>query len=381
MGRRLPRRMWHTAAALVPLPLIALGYVAAVPGNPVRFQVELFLSGDGSTHPMTRQAEFAPERLPREAALLFRAGGKGPRADQYLAPNTVTSAGKQLIAASLTGDPGMTGGLKGRSEANAALKGDRLTPTTTVVALRGPVTGPNSSMLLNAAATSPFMSPLDVTAFTPSAEEIAYHPTTEGLNFRYKGESQAEFEQRERRCLATAIYFEARGEPMRGQIAVGQVILNRVRSPLFPETICGVVYQGQMHPGCQFSFACDGHTDNPRDDEQWALAQDIAKRITVGELWLPEVGYSTYYHANYVSPDWVGGMSKIDTIGRHIFYKKRNEEPYVVEASAGDAKASEPTPPETSMFSLTPALSLVSAVTGTSTPSTQAMSLGYAASE
>ena len=187
MGRRLPRRMWHTAAALVPLPLIALGYVAAVPGNPIRFQIELFLSGDGSTHSMTHRAEALPERLPREAALLFRAGGKGPRADQYLAPNTVTSAGKQLIAASLTGDPGMTGGLQGRSVANAALKGDRLTPTTTVVALRGPVTGPNSSMLLNAVTASPFMSPLDVTAFTPSAEEIAYHPTTEGLNFRYKG--------------------------------------------------------------------------------------------------------------------------------------------------------------------------------------------------
>jgi spore germination cell wall hydrolase CwlJ-like protein len=238
-------------------------------------------------------------------------------------------------------------------------------------------------MLMNAVATSPFMSPIDVAAFKPSAEEIAYHPTTEGLDFRSKGESQAEFEQRERRCLALAIYFEARGEPVRGQVAVGQVIMNRVRSPLFPETICGVVYQGQMHPGCQFSFTCDGHTDAPRNDDQWALAQDIAKQITAGELWLPEVGYSTYYHANYVSPNWVGDMSKIDTIGRHIFYKKRNEEPYVVEASAGDGKAPEQAQaePSTSMFSLTPALSLVSAVTASSTASTPAMSLGYAASE
>ena len=100
-----------------------------------------------------------------------------------------------------------------------------------------------------------------------------------------KGESQAEFEQRERRCLAIAIYFEARGEPVRGQVAVGQVILNRVRSPVFPETICGVVYQGQMEKGCQFSFACDGNTDMPREDEQWALAQDISKQITAGELY------------------------------------------------------------------------------------------------
>ncbi len=383
MGRRLPRRMWHTVAALVPLPLIGLGYVAAVPGNPVAFQIELYFSGNGSAQPLTHRAAAAPDRLPREAALLFRTGGKGPRADQYLSPNTVTSAGKQLIAASLGGDPGMTGALRGHSEANAALKGDRLKPTTSVVALRGPVTGPDGAMLMNAVATSPFMSPIDVAAFKPSAEEIAYHPTTEGLDFRSKGESQAEFEQRERRCLALAIYFEARGEPVRGQVAVGQVIMNRVRSPLFPETICGVVYQGQMHPGCQFSFTCDGHTDTPRNDDQWALAQDIAKQITAGELWLPEVGYSTYYHANYVSPNWVGDMSKIDTIGRHIFYKKRNEEPYVVEASAGDGKAPEQAQaePSTSMFSLTPALSLVSAVTASSTASTPAMSLGYAASE
>lgn len=167
---------------------------------------------------------------------------------------------------------------------------------------------------------------------------------------------------------------------MRGQVAVGQVILNRVRSPLFPETICGVVYQGQMQKGCQFSFTCDGKTDIPRDNDQWALAQDISRQITAGELWLPEVGYSTFYHANYVRPDWAGSMSKIDKIGRHIFYKKRNEEPYIVEASAGDVKAPEQSS-ETSMFSLTPALSLVSAAASTPSPSTPAMSLGYAASE
>ncbi len=383
MGRRLPRRMWHTVASLVPLPLIALGYVAAVPGNPIRFQIELLLSGHGSAQALTRTAEIAPVRLPREAAILFHTSGKGPRADQYLVPSTVTSAGKQLIAASLIGgNVGLTGALSGHSEANAALKGDRLKPTTSV-ALRVPGAGSGNAMLMNALSDSSFMSPLDVAGFRPSAEEAAYHPTPEGLDFRYQGESQAEFEQRERRCLAIAIYFEARGEPASGQVAVGQVIMNRVRSPLFPETICGVVYQGQMQKGCQFSFTCDGKTDTPRNDEQWAQAQDISKKITAGELWLPEVGYSTYYHANYVSPYWAGSMSMIDKIGRHIFYKKRNEEPYVVEASAGDAKqleAGQP-PSSTSMFSLTPALSLVSAVTAGPTPSTPAMSLGYAGNE
>jgi hypothetical protein len=372
--------VWHTFAALVPLPVIGLGYVAAVPGNPIAFQIELYFSGQGSAQVLTHRAEVAPQRLPREAALLFRARGKGPRAD---VPNTITSAGKQLIAASVGGDPGVTGALWRHNEVNGAIKGDRLKPTTSAVALRGSVGAPDGAMLMNAVNASAFTSNIDVDGFRPSPEEIAYHPTPEGLNFRYKGESQAEFEERERRCLAIAIYFEARGEPVRGQVAVGQVILNRVRSPNFPETVCGVVYQGQMQKGCQFSFTCDGKTDIPRNDEQWTLAQDISRQIMAGELWLPEVGYSTFYHANYVSPYWAGSMSKIDKIGRHIFYKKRNEEPYLVEAAAGEGAAPDQSAAgSTSMFSLTPALSLVSAVTGTgSSPSTPAMSLGYAASE
>lgn len=376
MDRRLSRRVWHTFAALVPLPVIGLGYVAAVPGNPIAFQIELYLAGKGSEQILTRRAEAPPESLPREAMALFHSGAKGPRADRYRALNAVTSAGKQLIAASLV--PGATSSIGRKSEVNGASKGDRLKPTTSV-ALRGSA-GAGSPFLMQAA-FSPFAEPLDVAAFTPSPEEIAYRPSPEGLSFRYQGESQAEFEERERRCLATAIYFEARGEPVRGQVAVGQVIMNRVRSPLFPETICGVVYQGQMQKGCQFSFACDGKTDMPRNDAQWALAQDIARQITAGELWLPEVGYSTYYHANYVSPRWVGGMNKIDKIGRHIFYKKRNEQPYVVEASNDSAPSPSAEEGESSMFSLTPALSLVSAVSGASSASTPAMSLGYGPSE
>lgn len=378
MSRRLSRRMWHTVAALVPLPIIGLGYIAAVPGNPVAFQIELYLAGEGSEQSLTRRAKSAPQRLSREAAPLFRTSGKGPRADQPSLRNTVTSAGKTLIAASLVGDPATTGALWRRGEVNGATKGDRLKPTASAVALSNSLSGADVSLMVMAAAST-----ADLHSLRPSPEELAYRPTPEALNFRYKGETQAEFEARERRCLATAIYFEARGEPKRGQVAVAQVILNRMRSPLFPETICGVVYQGQMNPGCQFSFTCDGKTDKPRNGGQWAQAKDIAKRITAGELWLPEVSYSTYYHANYVRPNWAGAMNQIDRIGRHIFYKKRNEKPYVVEASA----ASSPTPKETpesssSIFSFAPGVSQVSAADGgSSSPSTPAMSLGYAASE
>jgi spore germination cell wall hydrolase CwlJ-like protein len=322
--------MWHLAAALAPLPLIVLGYVSK-PGNQVSFRLELLFSGNGSAHALNEVPQGAEHQaLPRAAAPLFAASGKGPRADQYLALKKTTFAGKQFVAASVGGAHGEPADRQG------ADKSDRLNrPAAATV-------NPGVSSFIDAPAAAVFLQPaLNAEPGLPSPQAIAYRPSQGALNFKSKGESQAEFEERERRCLATAIYFEARGESEHGQIAVGQVILNRVRSPQFPETICGVVYQGQMAPGCQFSFACDGKTDNPRKDAQWAQAQDLARKITSGQVWLPDVGYSTYYHANYVSPRWIGDMSKIDKIGRHIFYKKRNEEPYVVEASsAGTAPVS-----------------------------------------
>jgi len=383
MSRRY-RRMWHTVAALVPLPLIGVGYVAAS-GSPHATEVELTVSRPGAIYTAVRivDASAAPLDVPHTADKLFTTGGKGPRADYSSAGKTVTDAGKQLITASLAGGPD----LPRLASATRHAKADRLNPTSSEVALRVPVVS-HGDPFMNSRYTSPFSADFQVDGFRPTAEEIAYQPSAEALAFRYHGETQAEFEDRERRCLATAIYFEARGEPKRGQIAVGQVILNRVRSPVFPETICGVVYQGQMHKGCQFSFTCDGRTDTPKDDAQWSLAQNLAKKIMSGEEWLPEVGYSTYYHANYVSPRWAHSMNQIDRIGRHIFYKKRNEQPYVVEAS--DEPSATDDDSDNAGY-LMPTLSLasavnavagsVSAVAGTSQPPTQAMSLGYAANE
>jgi Cell Wall Hydrolase len=358
--------MWHVAAALAPLPLIVLGY-ASIPGNKLAFRIELMFSGNGSAYALSRDADISGHvPLPRAAAVLFQTEGKGPRADQYLAVKTTTYADKQFITASLSGDAG------GKSidvgdELIRDHKADRLNPPVTEVALRGGDSDRGVSMFTEFTAGNLQLAPA-LAGSAPSPQSIAYHPTAEGLNFKYKGESQAEFEERERRCLATAIYFEARGEPVQGQIAVGQVILNRVRSPSFPETICGVVYQGQMSPGCQFSFTCDGKTDTPRQDAQWALAQKLARQITSGQVWLPEIGYSTFYHADYVSPQWKSAMNKIDTIGRHIFYKKRNEKPYIVqEASATPAD--------------TPTVSLASAPAIASISATPALSLGAAPNE
>ncbi len=132
------------------------------------------------------------------------------------------------------------------------------------------------------------------------------------------------FEAKQQKCLAEGIYFEARGEPDSGQAAVAQVILNRVRNPAYPKTICGVVYQNERHRhACQFSFACDGRSEVIAEQRQWDTARRIARDVTAGRTWLEEVGDSTHYHAGYVRPGWGRRMIKVDRIGAHIFYRTR----------------------------------------------------------
>lgn len=131
----------------------------------------------------------------------------------------------------------------------------------------------------------------------------------------------------ELKCLATAIYFEARSEPEKGQIAVAQVILNRLKNPAYPNTVCGVVYQNKNKRNrCQFSFACDGIKDRITEKGAWASSQALARRIMNDErtLYMTSVGVATHYHATYVKPRWARSMKRMDKIGRHIFYKTRN---------------------------------------------------------
>lgn len=130
------------------------------------------------------------------------------------------------------------------------------------------------------------------------------------------------FSAPEQKCLATAIYFEARGEELRGQAAVAQVVLNRVRNPAYPDTICDVVYQNQdLLNRCQFSFACDGITDVVTDRRAFQLAEQIAMAVTGGKIFLPEVASSTHYNATYVAPYWSRSMERMTQIGSHIFYR------------------------------------------------------------
>ncbi len=138
----------------------------------------------------------------------------------------------------------------------------------------------------------------------------------------FGGFTEREFQKRELRCMATALYFEARSEPIRGQLAVGQVIMNRVRSPEYPDTICGVIFQGDhRRTGCQFSFACDGKADRPTNARLWNQSKRLARNLTQGKVWLKDIANSTHYHANYVWPKWRRSMRRIKKIGRHIFYK------------------------------------------------------------
>ncbi|WP_112663229.1 cell wall hydrolase [Microvirga flavescens] len=127
---------------------------------------------------------------------------------------------------------------------------------------------------------------------------------------------------KEQRCLAEAVYFEARSEPETGQAAVAQVVLNRVKSGLYPASICGVVYQNRhRHLACQFTFACEGKALRITEPESWESAKRVAGAVLDGRTYLAEVGGSTHYHADYVKPYWARRLKKMDVIGRHIFYK------------------------------------------------------------
>jgi spore germination cell wall hydrolase CwlJ-like protein len=121
-------------------------------------------------------------------------------------------------------------------------------------------------------------------------------------------------------CLTEAVYFEARGETPRGQAAVAQVVLNRVASPNFPKSVCGVVFQGAAHAGCQFSFACDGSMRRGLETAAWDRARHIAERALAGVAG-GGIGSATHFHTVDVQPDWGPQMIRVAQVGLHIFYR------------------------------------------------------------
>lgn len=119
-------------------------------------------------------------------------------------------------------------------------------------------------------------------------------------------------------CLALNVYFEARNEPIAGQVAVAQVVMNRVKSSRYPNDVCRVVYDKSSR-GCQFSWYCDGLSDRPYDEASWKNALLIASAVLAGSGH-KELQYVTHYHATYVRPYWIKGMRQILKINNHIFY-------------------------------------------------------------
>jgi spore germination cell wall hydrolase CwlJ-like protein len=124
-------------------------------------------------------------------------------------------------------------------------------------------------------------------------------------------------------CLTAAVYYEARSEPIDGQRAVAQVVLNRVRDRAFPKSVCGVVYQGSTrHTGCQFSFTCDGSMAAARDERSWLRSRGVAEQALAGSVYAP-IGAATFYHTGAVYPWWAPSLARIGMVGSHIFYRWR----------------------------------------------------------
>lgn len=135
------------------------------------------------------------------------------------------------------------------------------------------------------------------------------------------GKADAGAQARALECLTSAIYYEAGQESADGQRGVAQVVLNRVRHPAFPATVCGVVYQGSTRvTGCQFTFTCDGSLARRPSYDAWARAGRVAQAALGGYVHAP-VGLATHYHANYVVPYWASSLAKNAVIGTHIFYR------------------------------------------------------------
>ncbi|MGE0611428.1 MAG: cell wall hydrolase [Hyphomicrobiales bacterium] len=333
MSIRASRSLRALLAAVVLLPVLAVGYLAAEPDTlpeklrlalqgetamrlPAAVQSFWLTAAEASTEPDE------PRPGPR-TTVAYRSGGTAPGI---------------VKVASAEADDMVTGSLPSREYERPLVvtvkKTDRyLTPPEA----RKPLPKPEDVSMGASLYLTSFVK--DLTPYSPEVEEddekieaekkAAAERAQKGVT--YRGETEAEFRERERRCLATAIYFEARGEPVGGQKAVAQVVMNRVRSPEYPDTICGVVYQGQhRRTGCQFSFTCDGKADVAKDEIRWQMAMELARKVTSNEVWLEDIGHATHYHANYVSPRWIREMKRIQTIGAHIFYRLRNEKPYEI---------------------------------------------------
>jgi spore germination cell wall hydrolase CwlJ-like protein len=173
-----------------------------------------------------------------------------------------------------------------------------------------------------AARLEPSQTPAHVSA--PSAQPAVLRasyqrPTAPARPFHMAGTNALDG-ARELDCLSEAVYYEARGESKDGQAAVAQVVLNRVRHPSFPKSVCAVVFQGAQSHNCQFSFACNGAMHDSKEEAAWRRAQAVAARA-LGGFVMTEVGNATHFHVAKLGGLWGANLLKVAQVGSHIFYK------------------------------------------------------------
>ena len=175
---------------------------------------------------------------------------------------------------------------------------------------------PHTEQIKTAVVVRPAMAAtrMESAAVQPAARQPADKSLDEGLIIdKLKAEH---------RCLSEVMYYEARGEGVKGQKAVAEVVFHRMRTGNYGHSICAVVYEGAGRPGCQFSFACNGDLKQAKAQRAWLRAQILAARILTGEESLADVtGGATSFHAVSVQPDWANDLQRTVQIGNHIFYK------------------------------------------------------------
>lgn len=309
---------------------------AALEGDPLRAERKI---GAGSNPVVQRGGKGDPDTSER-LALTRRAehirasiGAPGSRMlftrDENLLPPTVLMEGK-------------VEGAEMEQRGFEPWQAPELTTTSQATSIQSPVAAAAGSTGAAASATTPSVRRAVVlSSTTPAASDstplvIAAAPVSreQGIGSatlgrdddrpRYADLIDPDNLSKEQRCLAEAVYFEARSEPPDGQAAVAQVVLNRMKSGLYPASICGVVYQNRhRHLACQFTFACEGKALRTTESAAWESAKQIASAVLEGKTYLAEVGGATHYHAKYVRPYWAKRLKKMDVIGQHIFYKLR----------------------------------------------------------
>lgn len=226
-------------------------------------------------------------------------GQAAPRRRQWLLPAALALVALALVTA------GLLANVNRRTEPSAVIQ----LPAATTPQSQTPLALPN------------LLKPLTPEQAVEQNAERPFDATPDTPAKKFNLSTNKESRDRAVDCLAQAVYYEAATEGGDGERAVAQVVLNRMRHPGFPATVCGVVYQGSELPtGCQFTFTCDGSLARTPVPALWAQARKIATDALDGHVFAP-IGHATHYHADYVLPYWADSLAKQVQIGHHIFYR------------------------------------------------------------